>query len=93
MMVCLSFVGNWAMLFRLGKQNPVYTDVIENLSQYIFPAEGEVMGLLNQHGFKLVNKKEAATPIAMNFFNTDKAEARLYHAIISDDGIVPKVLE
>jgi hypothetical protein len=92
MMVCLSFVDNWAMLFRLEKVNPVYAEVIEPSSSSVLPAEQEVMRLLGQHGFNLVTRREAAVSVDMNLFNTDRTEARLYHAIVSDDGIVPQVL-
>ena len=92
LMVCLSFVDNWAMLFRLEKLNPVFTEVIEPTSSPIFPAEREVMHLLEKHGFRLIKKSEAAARIEMNLFNTERTETRLYHAIIADDGIVPKVL-
>jgi len=91
-MVCLSFVDNWAMLFRLEVLNPIYAEVIEPSSSRASPADRELIQLLAQHGFKLITRSEAARPIEMNLFNTDKTEARFYHAIIADDGIVPEVL-
>jgi hypothetical protein len=93
MMLCLSFVDNWAMLFRLEKQNPIYSSVLDTSSLHLAGAECEVMKLLNQYGFKLVSREEAAVPIDMNLFNTDRSDVRLYHAIVADDGIVPKVLQ
>jgi hypothetical protein len=92
MMVCLSFVDNWAMLFRLEEVNPIYAEVIEPSSSRVLSAEREMMRLLEQHGFTLVTRREAAAPVEMNLFHTDRTESRVYHAIIADDGIVPKVL-
>lgn len=92
MMVCLSFVDSWAMLFRLEMLNPVYAQVIEPSSSPALLAEREVMTLLEQHGFKLITRREAASHVEMNLFNTNRADACLYHAIVADDGIVPSVL-
>lgn len=92
LMLCLSFVDKWTMLFRLEAENPVYTEVIERASHDLLPAEREIMGLLRKHGFRLVTKSEAATPVQMKLFNTDRQEARLYHTIVADDGVVPLVL-
>jgi hypothetical protein len=92
MMACLSFVDNWVMLFRLETQNLVYANVLDGSSPHILPAEREVMKLFSQHGLKLISREEAAVPINISLFNTDRTETRLYHAIVADDGIVPKVL-
>lgn len=90
--VCLSFIDNWAMLFRLASGSQVYEDVIEPQSSTARTPERDIMSLLQGHGFRLMTKAEAAMPIAMSLFNTDRDEARLYHAIVADDGIVPQAL-
>ncbi|HUT57769.1 MAG TPA: hypothetical protein VNA25_07940 [Phycisphaerae bacterium] len=90
--VCLSFVGNWAMLFRLASESPMYEDVIGPECYRALPPERDIAMLLRNHGFKLLTKAEAALPISMNLFNTDRDETRVYHAIVADDGVVPKVL-
>lgn len=93
MMICLSFIDNWAMVFRLDRKSECYSDVLASSSPSLLPGEREAMKLLDQHHFKVVSREDAANPIAMTLFNTDINDARIYHAIIADDGIVPKVLQ
>lgn len=90
--VCLSFVDNWAMLFRLASEVPVYEEVILPDSSTATNSEREIALLLQNHGCKLLTKDEAAQKVAMNLCDTDRDEALVYHAIVSDDGLVPKVL-
>lgn len=90
--LCLSLVDSWAMLFRLAHESRVYEKIIEPFCPAALSAELHIAELLQGHGFKLLTKGEAAWPVAMNLFNTDREESRIYHAVIADDGIVPDVL-
>lgn len=90
--VCLSFVDKWAMLFRLIPNSLLYERIIETGYAGALAPERDIIGLLQENGFKLLTKVEAAQPIAMNLFNTERGDTRIYHAIISDDGVIPQVL-
>ena len=91
LMVCLSCVDHWAMLFRLD--DPLYVKVLDDSTLDLLGAERDMLKLLAEHGFKLVSRHEAATPIPLNLFDTDLDETRIYHAIVSDDGVIPEVLQ
>lgn len=90
--VCLSLVAPWAMVFRLERESLLYERVIEASSPEILPAERDVIAQLGRHGFELLTREEAAMPIAINLFNTDREDARVYHAVVSDDSVLPRVL-
>lgn len=90
--VCLSLVDKWAMLFRLGHKSQVYSEVIGPTQFGASSSERAIIELLQKYGFKLLSKAEAALPLPMKFFNTERDEARVYHAVVADDGVVPEVL-
>ncbi len=90
--VCLSFVSNFALLFRFNGQSLVYAEVVDESTPGLRLLERDILALLQKHRFKLLTKSDAAAPIEMELFNTDKSDARVYHAVVSDDGIVPQVL-
>lgn len=90
--VCLSLVAPWAMVFRLARESLMYARVIEANSPSILPAERDVVEQLGTYGFKLLTREESAAPIAINLFHTDLEETRVYHAVISDDGVLPQVI-
>ena len=54
--------------------------------------ERDIIALLQKHGFKLLSKAEAALPIPMSLFNTERGEVRVYHAVVADSGMLPEVL-
>lgn len=90
--VCLSLVDDWAMLFRLAHESRVYEEVIEPFCPGVLSPEQDIVELLQNYGFELLTKAEAASLISMNLFNTERNDARVYHAVIADDGLVPEVL-
>jgi hypothetical protein len=90
-MVCLSLVGNWAMMFQLRRDR--YSAVIEEDSSGLASADREILRLLAYYGFRLLTGAEAVLPIGINLFDTPRDEARVYHAVISDDGILLDVLK
>ncbi len=90
--VCLSFVDDWAMIFRLARESQLYEEVIGPICHDASSSEQDIANLLQKQGFKLLTKAEAALPVPMNLFNTERDETRVYHAVISDDGVVPEVL-
>jgi len=89
---CLSLVDSWAMLFRLGHESEIYKEVIDPTQLGASSSERDIIDLLHKHGFKLLSKAEAALPIPMSLFNTERDEVRVYHAVVADDGVVPEVL-
>lgn len=106
--VCLSLVDRWAMFFRLAHESRVYADnwalllnlaygrgylgVIDSSCSGASASEQDIIELLHKHGFKLLSKAEAALPLPMNLFDTERDEARVYHAVVADDGETPEVL-
>lgn len=92
-MLCLSLVSPWAMVFRISPRDQLYECVIDRSATDLSALEINILSLLEQHGFTVVTREEAATPIRMNLFDTDRSDVRVYHALISDDGVVPAVLE
>lgn len=91
MLICLSFVDSWAMTFRLETQKKPQNKILEASSD-LLPDERGIVDMLFKHGFKQITKEEASTRVDMNLCDTDRSEARLYHAIISDDGTLPPIL-
>ena len=90
--VCLSFVANFAMLFRYETGSLIYNQVLDKESTNLNAIELEVLALLEKHNFTVLTKSEAAAPIEMNLFNTERTDTRIFHAIIGDSGVVPEVL-
>ena len=90
--VCLSLVDKWAMLFRLAHESQVYEEVIHPAQPVLSSSERDIVELVQKHGFNLLSKAEAALPIPMNLFSTERDDVRIYHAVIADDGVVPEVL-
>jgi hypothetical protein len=88
MLICLSCVDSWVMIFRLETQHFPEVKILEASSD-LLPAERDVVDMLFKHGFKQITREEASTRIDMNLCDTDRSEARLYHALISDDGTLP----
>jgi hypothetical protein len=90
LMVCLSLVEPWCMVFRMQHDEEVYDSVIEDTPRS--GPEAEVVLLLERHDFRIVGRQLAAMPLRMSLPNTDDDDVRIYHGIVSDDGIVPEVL-
>ena len=90
--VCLSFVANFVMLFRFQIDSGVYSEVVDRETKSRCVLEDEVLALLEKHKFRLLSKMEAAAPIEMNLFNTERTDTRIYHAIVEDSGVVPQIL-
>lgn len=89
-MVCLSFVGNWAMMFQLRKG--LYSAVIDEHSPAMTPADREIIRLLSKHGFRLLTGAEAVMPVEITLFDTPRDQARVYQALISDDEVLPEAV-
>jgi hypothetical protein len=81
------------MVFRIVPGELIYERVLDGEASDLFPMEARILFLLEQHGFTVMTREEAATPLKMNLFSTDRSDVRLYHALISDDGVIPAVLE
>ncbi len=90
--VCLSFVSNYAMVFRLQKGSRVYQSVVTRSTPDLHKLEMKIMDFLERYDFRIVSRQEAATPIRMQLFETDLQDTTIYHALISDCGIIPSVL-
>jgi hypothetical protein len=90
--VCLSCIDHWSMLFRLAFENPIYDKIIEPSCYGALGPERDIVQLLQKYGFKMLTKVEAAFPVSIKLFNTESNQALVYHALISDDGVVPQVL-
>ncbi|MCA9101574.1 MAG: hypothetical protein KDA63_10505 [Planctomycetales bacterium] len=90
--LCLSLVSNFAMAFRYDSNGLLYSEVVDGSTADLTDFEREILNRLEKYGFRVLCKSEAAVPIEMNLFNTDANDARVYHAVISDSGLVPDVL-
>lgn len=91
-MLCLSCVGAFAMLFRMDPGNAIYEAVVDTATEGLWRAERDILALLEKYAFHVLSKCDAALHLDMQLFNTEREECRVYHAVISDDGVIPHVL-
>ncbi len=92
LMVCLSCVSPWGMLFRLQDQEPRYVSVIASTDEAGSAEEAEVVTSLRRHGIELVSKEEARERIDVQLVDADPGHTIVYHAIVSDETFIPDVL-
>lgn len=89
--VCLSLAVPWAMLIRVTPDQ-MYSHVIASSNDCSTKMEREILALLERYKFKVLRRAEAASPIPMKLFDADSNETIVYHALISDDSVVPQFL-
>jgi hypothetical protein len=70
----------------------MYSHVIASSNDCSTKMEREILALLERYKFKVLRRAEAASPIPMKLFDADPNETIVYHALISDDSVVPQFL-
>jgi len=90
-LICFSFLGCFCVLFRLDDMG-MYEKVITKNEISLLKEEKEIIALCLRYKYELMQKELLGEPVRIQLFNTDIEETNIYHAMFSDDGIVPEIL-
>ncbi len=83
----LSMVGPYGLLLRLSDRGA--HEVIADLASAESDREAEILALLEHAGIHLLSREAAEQPITLRRPGADEDEARIYHAVISDEPLLP----
>ncbi len=81
----LSMLGLYATLFRVSQTGRTGL-VTQNTSM---PEEKEIISLLLENQFKILNQDELEHPVALKLFNAEPENVCIYQALFSDTDILP----
>ena len=84
----LSMVGRYAAYCRKSDMGKV-VEVLSELTNDLTEDEVKVMGLLSDHGFRLLTKTEMETPTKLKLTNAEPEEVCIYQALFFDTPFFP----
>lgn len=85
--VSLSMVGPYGLLVRLSE--PGGHEVITDRATAESDREAKILALLEDAGIHLLSREAAERPIALRRPGDEDEQARIYHAVISDEPLLP----